>query len=37
MMHNIIPHFDVVIALTGFVAGVYVMCIVWALNGGNDE
>lgn len=36
MMHNIIPHFDIVIALTGFVAGVYVMCVVWAI-WGNEE
>lgn len=37
MMHDIIPHFDAVIAITGFVIGVYVMCVVWALSGGDDE
>lgn len=36
-MHGAIPHLDIVLVLIGFVTGVYAMCVVWALNGGDDD
>lgn len=35
-MHEAIPHFDIVLALIGFVTGVYAMCVVWAIWGKDD-
>lgn len=36
-MHQAILHFDIDLLMMGFVTGVYAMCVVWALNGGDDD
>lgn len=36
MMHEVIPHFDIVLVFTGFVVGIYAMCIVWAIWGKEE-